>query len=71
MHASILQAGLLLPPEARGGARAEQHPDQATEESAGDERGADETQLQSLEALLAGADEEDDAADGGGAKADV
>lgn len=71
VHASVLQARLLLSPKTGGGARAKEYANQATEEAAGDERGTDEAQLEGLEAFLAGAHEEDDAADGGGAQADV
>lgn len=71
MHTSILKSRLLLSPEARGGARAKQHPYEAAEETTGNQRGPDESQLECLEAFLAGAHEEDDAADGGGAQADV
>lgn len=50
--------------EAARRAEAEEDADEAAEEPAADERGPDESEFECLEALLAGADEADDQADG-------
>jgi hypothetical protein len=49
----------------------EENPDQTAQQPTADERGADEAQLQRLEALFSGSNEGDDETNGDGAQSDV
>lgn len=67
----VFEPGLFPPPEAGGGAGAQQDTNQATQQAARYEGRPYKPQFQGFEAFLAGADEEDDTTDRGGAQADV
>lgn len=67
----VFESGLFPPPEAGGGAGAQQDTNQATQQAARYEGRPYKPQFQGLEAFLAGADEEDDTTDRGGAQANV